>query len=112
MTAQTSAKVRKNPFVLAVLGASLLAVPLMMPSTAKADDFKIHLNLGGAPYYTPAAYYPPQRVVYRDYRPQRVVYVSRPVYRERVIVRNDYRRWRDHDNGHHGGKWDHRTAWR
>src|SRR5690606_41680004 len=64
------------PILFAAMGMGFLALPLAMPSTAQADDFKIHLNLGGwgAPtYYAPA----PQRVVYREVAPRRVVYVSR-----------------------------------
>lgn len=116
MTANSLTKAR-NPFIYAAFGAALLALPVALPNTAKADDFKIHLNLGGgAPYY----YNPPvERVVYRDYRPERVVYVSRPVYRERIVYR-DYRghkHWRGkkHNHDHDYGRWhdrDRYVAWR
>jgi hypothetical protein len=113
MTAKTRILTSKKGLI-AAFGVSMLAVPLMMPSTAKADDFKIHLNLGGAPYYTA-----PQRVVYVQ-EPRRVVYHSRPVYRERIVYR-DYRghkhhwhkghdRGRDHGRGH--GRHDRDYAWR
>ena len=115
MTAIMNTSGAKKTALFAAMGMGLLALPLAMPSTAQADDFKIHLNLGGwgAPtYYTPA----PQRVVYREVAPRRVVYVSRPVYRERVVYR-DHRGGNKH--GHHGhgrghGRWDNdrRTAWR
>lgn len=105
----------KKTALFAAMGMGLLALPLAMPSTAQADDFKIHLNLGGwgAPsYYAPA----PQRVVYREVAPRRVVYVSRPVYREKVVYR-DYRGHPGRGHGHwkHGrDRWDNdrRTAWR
>jgi hypothetical protein len=115
MTTKTMTLKNRKPLWIATMGLGLLALPFAMPSAAQADDFKINLSLGNPGYYAPVAYRPaPQRVVYREYAPQRVVYVSRPYYRERVVVRNDYRRWHGHDNGHHGGRDrdDHRTAWR
>jgi hypothetical protein len=116
-------KITQKTALLTAFGAGLLALPFAMPSTAQADDFRIHLNLG-AP-----AYVQPQRVVYEEYRPapqrivyvqqpRRVVYVSRPIYRERVVYNNGWHNgWnggRGHHNGRHGG-WDNddrRTAWR
>ena len=119
---------RKKIALMTAFGVGLLALPFAMPSTAQADDFRISLNLGGgAPYYHPVAYRPaPQYVNYYRPAPQRVVYVSRPVYRERVVYNRGWNNgWRGHerdrgnDQGHgqannHGG-WnnqDHRTAWR
>lgn len=110
-------KTLKKTAMLTTVGAGLMALPFALPSTAQADDFKIHLNLGGGGYYQPVAYHPPvQRVVYREVRPQKVVYVSRPVYRERVV----YRDHRGHPGRGHGhwkhDRWDndrdHRVAWR
>ena len=111
MTAKTQT-LTSNKGLIAAFGVSMLAVPLLMPTTAKADDFKIHLNLGGAPYYTA-----PQRVVYVQ-EPRRVVYHSRPVYRERIVYR-DYRGPKHHhwhkgpgrDHGRHGWR-DRDYAWR
>lgn len=112
MTA-TTAKVTKKTATLAAMGLGLLALPFAMPSTAQADDFKIHLNLGGGGYYQA-----PQRVVYVQ-EPRRVVYHSRPVYRERIVYR-DYRgghnkHWnKGHDRGrdHGRGRHDRDYAWR
>lgn len=121
MTTQ-AATPKTNKTMWMALGAGMLVLPFMLPATAKADDFRIHLNLGGP------AYVQPQRVVYQDYyrpapqrvvyikEPRRVVYHSRPVYRERVV----YRDYRDHGRGHGRGHDKHdrnddrgnRVAWR
>lgn len=90
MTAVTKTLSPQKTALFAAMGMGFLALPMALPSTAQADDFKIHLNLGGwgggPSYYSP----PPQRIVYREVAPRRVVYVSRPVYRERIVYR-DYR---------------------
>ena len=114
MSAITTTLSMKKAAMFAAVGMGLLALPAALPSTAQADDFKIHLNLGGwggPSYYSP----PPQRIVYREVAPRRVVYMDRPVYRERVV----YRDYRGHKGRHHGhgrghGRWDNdrRTAWR
>ncbi|PZP40569.1 MAG: hypothetical protein DI585_00435 [Pseudomonas fluorescens] len=126
MTATTTTAAKpssaKKTAMYAALGAGFLVLPFALPTEAKADDFKISLNLGG-----PSGYYyqPPVRVVNYHPAPQRIVYVngprhtyyhSRPVYRERVVYR-DYRGHpgKGHGHGHGRDRWDdrgHRQAWR
>ncbi len=113
MTAKAKTPGPRKTAILAAMGMGLLALPLALPSTARADDFRISLNLGGGGYY-PVYYQPPvQKVVYRP-APRHVVY--RPVYREKVVYR-DYRGHHGHGRHQHAGRghgrWDdRRTAWR
>jgi hypothetical protein len=118
---------RMKTYMLGILGAGLLALPLATASVAQADDLRVNLNLGAAPVYRVGpqpvvvrqvvqqprqVVYQQERVVYRP-QPQKIVIVERP---HRTIVREYYRPYQRPyawNQGHHGG-WGHDryVAWR
>lgn len=89
-----------------VLGSGLLALPMILPNTAQADDLRISLNLGGHP--APVVYRPVQTVRYVPV-PQPVVVrtVYAPAYPpHRMAWRGPHHgpRYAWNNNGWHDGR--------
>lgn len=89
-------------------GATVLTLPLMMPSHAQASDVKVSLNFGSAPYY---GY--PQPVVQRVvYKPAPVRYVVKRQPTKVVYVNKHHGKgWNKHDRRHGYDRYERRVAY-
>ena len=95
MTTQTKPAFYARTPALWGLGLGLVALPFALPHAAQADDLKISLNFGNAPY----SYHEPvvRRVVYEPAPVRKVVVVKRPPTK---VVYVDKHRGRGHGHGH------------